>query len=47
MNMEHRWNNSNKQKPKYTEKNLSQCHFFSHKYNMDWPLLKDRVEQIP
>jgi hypothetical protein len=24
-------------KPKNSEKNLSQCHFFHHKFHMDWP----------
>jgi hypothetical protein len=33
--MEHRWNEIDKGKPKYSEKNLSQCHFVHHKYHMD------------
>jgi hypothetical protein len=33
--MEHRWNETDKEKPKYSGKNLSQCHFVHHKYHMD------------
>jgi hypothetical protein len=35
--MEHRWNEIDKGKPKYSEKTLSQCHFVRHKSHMDWP----------
>jgi hypothetical protein len=28
--MEHRWNDTDRGKPKYSGKNLSQCHFFHH-----------------
>jgi hypothetical protein len=28
--MEHRWNEIDRGKPKYSEKNLSQCHFVHH-----------------
>jgi hypothetical protein len=35
--MEHRWNEIDRGKPKYSGKNLSQCHFVHHKYHMDWP----------
>jgi hypothetical protein len=33
--MEHRWNETYRGKPKYSGKNLSQCHFFHHKSHMD------------
>jgi hypothetical protein len=35
--MEHRWNETDRGKPKYSGKNLSQCHFVHHKCHMDWP----------
>jgi hypothetical protein len=35
--MEHRWNETDRGKPKYSGKNLSQCHFVYHKSRMDWP----------
>jgi hypothetical protein len=34
--MEHRWNETDRGKPKYSEKNLSQCQFFHQKSHMDW-----------
>jgi hypothetical protein len=33
--MEHRWNDIDRGKPKYSGKNLSQCHFVHHKSRMD------------
>jgi hypothetical protein len=33
--MEHRWNETDRGKPKYSGKNLSQCHFVHHKTHMD------------
>jgi hypothetical protein len=33
--MEHRWNEIDGGKPKYSGKNLSQCHFVHHKSHMD------------
>jgi hypothetical protein len=34
--MEHQWNESDGEKPKYLERKLSQCPFFHH-IHMDWP----------
>jgi hypothetical protein len=33
--IERRWNEIDKVKPKYSGKNLSQCHFVHHKSHMD------------
>jgi hypothetical protein len=33
--MEDRWNETDRVKPKYSEKNLSQYHFVNHKSHMD------------
>jgi hypothetical protein len=33
--MEHRWNEVDRGKLKYSGKNLSQCHFFHHKSHED------------
>jgi hypothetical protein len=41
--MEHRWNETDRGKPKYSRKNLSQCHFVRHKSHMDLP----GIETVP
>jgi len=38
--MDQVWNDSNWAKLKYWKKNMSQCHFFHHKFNIDWPGIK-------
>ena len=40
MNMEHWWNDANRRKLMYLEKQLSQCHFIQKKSNLDWPRIK-------
>jgi hypothetical protein len=37
ISMEHWWNNIDKEKLKYSEKNLPQYHLVHRKLNMDWP----------
>ena len=41
--MEHRWNEIDRVKPKYSEKNLSQCHFVHHKSHTHRP----GIEPVP
>jgi hypothetical protein len=41
--MEHRWNEIDREKPKYSGKKLSECHFVHHKSHMDGP----RIEPGP
>jgi len=36
MSMGHWWNNTEKGKPKYSGKNISQCHSVYHISHMDW-----------
>jgi len=33
ISMEHWWNDTNKERPKYWEENSSQCHFIQHVYH--------------
>jgi hypothetical protein len=35
--MEHWWNETDRGKPNYSEKTLSQCHFAHHSSHIDWP----------
>jgi hypothetical protein len=36
MIMHHFWNNTDRAKPKYWDRNLSQCHLVHHKSHVDW-----------
>jgi hypothetical protein len=38
--MKYRWNDSDRGKPKYAEKTLSQFHLIHHKPHMDWSVIK-------
>jgi hypothetical protein len=40
ISMEHRWKEIDRGKPKYSEKNLSQCHFVHNQSHMDRPGIK-------
>jgi hypothetical protein len=35
MNMEHWWNDTNRAKARYLERNLSQCHFARYESHME------------
>jgi len=37
MNMEDWWNDAERRKLKYSEKNTSQCHSVRYKCHVDWP----------
>ena len=43
--MEHRWNDTDRGKEMHSEKNLSEWHFFHHKFHMNWPGFKPRPAQ--
>jgi hypothetical protein len=43
LSLEHRWNEINRGKSKYSEKNLSQYHFVHHKSHMHLPGIEPRL----
>jgi hypothetical protein len=45
MNIKHWWENIDKRKPKYSEKNLSQWHFVHHKSHTDWSRIEARPQR--
>jgi hypothetical protein len=40
--MEHWYNDNDREKLTFLDKNLSQCHFVHHKAHMDWPGIEPR-----
>ena len=40
MSMEYWWNDNDREKPKYSDKNLSECYFVHHKSHMAWPAIE-------
>ena len=42
MSTEHWWSDIDRGKPKYWQKNPSQCHFFLHKSHMEWFWMEPR-----
>jgi hypothetical protein len=44
--MEQRWNETDRGKPKYSEKNLSQCHFVYHKSHIDRLRYRTRSSEV-
>jgi len=45
--MEQWWNDIDRRKLKYLDKNLSQCHLVHHKFHTDWPRIEARPPQPP
>jgi hypothetical protein len=43
--MEQQWNEIDRGTPKYSEKNLSQCHFVNHKSHKDRPEIETGPQQ--
>jgi hypothetical protein len=52
MIVEHRWNDTEKERPKYSEKNLPHCHFANNISHVNWTgleraLCSERQATIP
>jgi hypothetical protein len=45
MNMENCWNDNDKGKPKYSERNLFQSQLVHHKSHMNWPEIEHGHQQ--
>jgi hypothetical protein len=46
MLMEHCWNDTDRGKPKYSEKTLSHCYFVHHKFHTQWPATEPRTLEV-
>jgi hypothetical protein len=42
MSMENWWNDTDRESPKCSRQNLSQCHFVHHKSRTEWPGIEPR-----
>jgi hypothetical protein len=40
MSLENVWNSADREKSKYSERNLSQCQFVDHKSHIDWSVIE-------
>jgi len=51
--MECWWNDTNRGRQKYWERNPSECHFVQHEFPVDWPAIVpvdpqlDVIDQLP
>ena len=43
MSREKKWNDIDRGKAKYSERNLYQCHFVHYKSHNDWPGIESRA----
>ena len=44
--MERWWNDTDGEKPKYLENNLSHCHSVDHNFHTDWPGIELRASVV-
>ena len=42
--MEHRWNDTDRERRKYSEKNPSNCHFANNRLQVNWPGLERALQ---
>jgi hypothetical protein len=46
MGMEHWWNDTDRRKPKYWERNLSHCHSVHQKCHTKWPWIEPGLPRL-